>query len=362
MAVLIASNGGVAERLERTAFTDEKSMRDMLLRNPDMIPVYEIDEDIRLLAIKRELRVPESDSDKFADAVAVDKNGSIYLIETKLFTNSDKRRVVAQVLSYGASLWASSQSSGQFLDILNESCLDLFNKEFLDYANDFFSFADGGLESFKDSISKNWDDGVFKFVVYMDQVGDDLKNLVTYINKRSKFDLYLVGVDYYQQKDVEIIIPKLYGVPDRKEVEIATSKKSQGSSGMTSEEFLRSAEIQLGQEYPKFVQLFSSLRRSSGDDNSYRANSYGGAYTPRFANLKNAGPFSLKADGTLQIYLNYLEDKGLIEVMSNLLDRLKAEGFIPTDVKSRQPMIKISTWSDKIDALAQLISDVGQKQ
>ncbi|MBK7447808.1 MAG: hypothetical protein IPJ45_17645 [Ignavibacteria bacterium] len=39
------------------------------------------------------------------DALAIDKDGDLYVIETKLFRNSDKRTVVAQALDYGASLW-----------------------------------------------------------------------------------------------------------------------------------------------------------------------------------------------------------------------------------------------------------------
>lgn len=37
--------------------------------------------------------------------LGVDKDGEIYIVETKLYKNSDKRLVVAQILDYGASLW-----------------------------------------------------------------------------------------------------------------------------------------------------------------------------------------------------------------------------------------------------------------
>jgi RecB family endonuclease NucS len=41
------------------------------------------------------------------DALGVDKDGELYLIETKFYKNPDKRTVVAQVLDYGASLWSN---------------------------------------------------------------------------------------------------------------------------------------------------------------------------------------------------------------------------------------------------------------
>lgn len=359
MAVLFSAGGGMAERLDRTEFDNEKSMRDMLLRHPDMIPVYEIDEDLRLLTIKRELRVHEAGSDKFADAVAVDNNGSLYLIEAKLFKNPDKRQVVAQALSYGASLWASSQSSGEFLSILDEACMDLFEKQFLAKVKDFYALDDVQAESFKDALSKNWDEGVFKFVIYMDRVGDDLKNLVTYLNKRSKFDLYLVGVDYYRRGGDEIIIPKIYGVPDRKEVGTA-SAKPQRTGAMLPEEFLESAKARLGPGFEIFDRLFGFLREFTGDGTSFRTNSYGGSYTPRFSNLQNIGLFSLKADGTLQVYLSYLDDEGLLNESAHLRKRLVDEGLIPTSTTSRQPMISLPIWSGKVDVVVGMIKEMGQ--
>lgn len=355
MAVLIANEGGVAEKLNRTEFDREKDMRDMLLKHPEMIPVYEIEEDIKLLTIKREMRVAEKESDKFADAVAVDKKGSIYLVETKLFRNPDKRQVVAQVLNYGASLWASSMGSVQFLEDLDESCIDLFKKPFMELARDAFTLDDTGLEAFKDSLNKNWDDGVFKFIVYMDKVSDDIKNLVIYINKRSRFDIYLVGVDYYSKDGIEIIIPKLYGVPDRKEVEPRTSRRVAKASGMSSEEYLEAAKTNLGTGFVQFLRLYIMLESSSDDTVSFRSSTFGGSYTPKFRTLNGKGPFSLKANGELQIYLNYIADKDLSAEASRIRTGLVSACLLSDNEKSLQPMIPFALWSMKLDELFKII-------
>jgi hypothetical protein len=345
----------VAEKLNRTEFDLEKDMRDMLLKHPEMIPVYEIEEDIKLLTIKRELRVFEKASAKFADAVSVDKNGSIYLVETKLFRNEDKRHVVAQVLSYGASLWASSEGSVQFLEVLDESCNDLFGKPFLDLVRDRFSLDDGALETFKDALVKNWDDGIFKFIVYMDKVSDDLKNLVTYINKRSRFDIYIVGVDYYTKDGIEIIIPKLYGVPDRKEVDPRSAGRRGNSGTMTSGEFLESSRSQLGHGFDQFNSLFSLLMSASGDTKSFRSNSFGGSYTPKFRSLDGKGPFSLKANGDLQIYLNAIVDIDLDGEAHRIRGGLVSAGLLSESETSLQPIIPLSLWSTKLDDLSKMI-------
>lgn len=73
--------------------------------------MYEINEDVRLLVLAREFNTNSGP----LDAVGIDKEGEIYLIETKLYKNADKRKVVAQVLDYGAALWAHFRKPDEFL-------------------------------------------------------------------------------------------------------------------------------------------------------------------------------------------------------------------------------------------------------
>ena len=63
MAILVIKGDGGIEKVDRVNFEVEAEMQEMLVKYPDMIPMYEIDEDIKLLIIRRELRVKETDSD-----------------------------------------------------------------------------------------------------------------------------------------------------------------------------------------------------------------------------------------------------------------------------------------------------------
>ena len=110
MALIISENGKGAQRVGLSGFDKEDYLQQYIYDNPDAIPVYEIDEDIRLLVHAREFGTSSGP----IDALGVDQNGNIYLIETKLFKNPDKRTVVAQVLDYGASLWSSSIDFADF--------------------------------------------------------------------------------------------------------------------------------------------------------------------------------------------------------------------------------------------------------
>ena len=49
MSLIISENGQNAERLSPSGFDQENYLQQYIYKNPDAVPVYEIDEDIRLL-------------------------------------------------------------------------------------------------------------------------------------------------------------------------------------------------------------------------------------------------------------------------------------------------------------------------
>ena len=101
MSIIISKNLKNAVKLDRSSFALENNLQQFIFDNPESIPLYDIKEDIHLLILAREF----STSSGPIDAIGVDRDGEIYLVETKLYKNSDKRLVIAQVLDYGASLW-----------------------------------------------------------------------------------------------------------------------------------------------------------------------------------------------------------------------------------------------------------------
>src|SRR3990172_4834466 len=101
MPIIISKGGKDAMKVDKSAPDPEEFLQKYIQENPDSIPLYDIHEDIRLLIVSREF-VTTSGA---IDALGVDNSGNLYLIETKLYKNTDKRRVVAQLLDYGASLW-----------------------------------------------------------------------------------------------------------------------------------------------------------------------------------------------------------------------------------------------------------------
>lgn len=218
---IIASKDGVTKKIEESRFSKERSLQEYIEENPEVLPIDEIEEDASFMVASREFPTKSGP----IDALGFDQNGTIYLVETKLFKNSDKRQVMAQIMDYGASLWKHYNDFITFRDRL-----DRYNEEKLGNSLDEriieeFDIEEEDLNDFYERLRNSLGDGNFKFVIYMDKLSDRLKNLITFMNQNSKFDVYAVECDYYEFEDYQLLIPNLYGAEVKKSVSSDSSYK-----------------------------------------------------------------------------------------------------------------------------------------
>lgn len=214
MPIIISQKGvGSASVIEKSSFGKEHNLQEYIHEHPEVIPVYDIQEDKRLLVVAREFDTQSGP----IDALAVDKDGDIYIIETKLYANADKRRVVAQALDYGASLWKHFTDFANFIMLLDQDAQSQWKMSFREKAKDSFGLNDEQVETMVASMRENLNEGNLKFVVLMDSMDERLKELITYINQKSQFDIYGVELEFYKHEQYEIVIPKLYGMEAKKD-------------------------------------------------------------------------------------------------------------------------------------------------
>jgi hypothetical protein len=232
MAMIISKNGKCMQKIDKSNFINEDYMQEYIQNNPDAIPVYEIQKDKKLFVAKRELKTNSGP----IDALAVDGDGDIYIVETKLQKNSDRRKVVAQALDYGAALWKHLNDFDVFIEMLSQESQKNFNLNFLEKIEDFFEMSDEQLELFMRALQNNLNNGNLKFVIVMDEMDERLKDLIIYINQNSQFDIYAVQLEYYKYQDFEIMIPKIFGVEVKKNI------KSNNINKRSKEDFLREIE------------------------------------------------------------------------------------------------------------------------
>lgn len=213
MTIIISEKGGKARRVEKTEIERENYLQEYVHSTPEVFPVYEIEEDKKLLVVAREF---PTDSGPI-DALAIDGSGDIYIVETKLYKNPDKRTVVAQALDYGASLWKHVGDFGEFVGLIDKEVRRKFKVGFEEKTKDFFQLAGEEYQALLDSMRSNLQNGNLKFVVLMDDLEERLKDLIVFINQSSQFDLYAVKLQYYRHEQQEIVIPKLFGVEVKEE-------------------------------------------------------------------------------------------------------------------------------------------------
>jgi hypothetical protein len=116
MSIIVVRPGLPAHRVERTVIQHESYLQQYIDAHPDTLPFDQLKPDAKLLVLLREfptVSVP-------VDAFAVDGDGDVYLIETKLYKNPDKRPVLAQVLDYGAAVWRTYRDPEPFVERIDE--------------------------------------------------------------------------------------------------------------------------------------------------------------------------------------------------------------------------------------------------
>jgi len=252
MSLIITEDGKKSQKIDRTPFGLEDSLQEYIHDNPEAIPLYDIKEDIRLLVLVREFPTESG----FIDALGIDETGEIYLIETKLYKNQDKRQVVAQVLDYGASLWKTFNSFDDFLITLNKYSKDKSDISIREKIQDFFEISESQVQDILERMRYNLDEGNLKFVILMDNLDDRLKDLIIYLNQNSKFDIYGVELEYYKHKKFEIMIPKLYGAQVKKDV-----SAGQDTTIFTDEDFIRAfSDIDLEDKIKEIIDFHKQVR------------------------------------------------------------------------------------------------------
>src|SRR6266850_1815407 len=171
MAIILARRDKPAMKLERTIIQEENYLQRYLDEHPDILPLDQLEADIRPLVLVREFPTTSGP----IDAIAVDQNANIYLIETKLYKNPDKRLVLAQVLDYGAALWKGFADPDEFILKLDSLLRERTGLGLTQRLTEFYTLeADAAtelVENLKDTITN----GHFRFVVLMDTVEDRLK-------------------------------------------------------------------------------------------------------------------------------------------------------------------------------------------
>ena len=328
MSIIISQDGKNAKKVDKADFENEDYLQNYIHQNPESIPVYEIEEDKKLLVLAREFPTESGP----IDALAIDKDGDIYVVETKLYKNPDKRTVVAQAMDYGASLWRH-RTYDEFISLVSNEINRKFSISLQERIKNFFDVDDEQIVSILEAIKNNLQQGIIKFVILMDAIEERLKDLIVYINQNSQFDIYAVQLEYYKFEKYEIMIPKLFGVEVKKNVGNRTS------SNWTRERFLGDARNKIKDEgvYKTLSVLYDFIEKHP-DVADFGKGGESGSLTFRIKdNRVKSGLvpiFTLWTNGSIRFRFGYIKSNIGEEGVQMYFDKLRS--VMPTHLWKKE--------------------------
>ena len=192
-----------AEPVGRRAETE---LQELIAESPSLFPVEEIREGVSPLVVAvREIGLPGSGS---TDAIAVTADGDIALIECKLASNPEiKRKVIGQILEYAAYLWEMSYEE---LDRRVKSRRGSSLAELVETA----TAGEWDEEAFRENVDQNLKSGAFILVIVVDEINEELRRIVRYINEcgKSDYSFHAFEMRMFKADGLELLVPRLHGV------------------------------------------------------------------------------------------------------------------------------------------------------
>lgn len=219
------SQTGVWQRVREEELRNEEELQELVKMNPDTLPIEDLGETVPpLLVVGRESNLPNG----APDLICIDEDGLITVIECKLSRNPEvKRKVIGQILGYGAFLWQMSYDEFEAqiaLPYFNEEkrCHDpeLRGKS-LTKAMAWFrqrqgrSPEDWSEQDFGDAVGRYLQDGRLRLLIVVDKVNDELRRTVEFLNNCTAphFQVVCAELPYFKSDPYEMLIPQLIGVP-----------------------------------------------------------------------------------------------------------------------------------------------------
>lgn len=181
-------------------YDDEAALQQLIAESPSLVTR----EGARPAVALREFTIPAAGS---LDVLLVHTDGQLTLVEAKLNRNAEIRRaVVGQLLGYAGGLW---QMTYEQLDLQVRSRI---GKPLAALAAEL---DDGEFDEnlFREAVGNNLRSGTFRLVFGVDEITDDLRRAVEFLNASTtdRLEVVVLQLEYARVGDVEILQPRVFG-------------------------------------------------------------------------------------------------------------------------------------------------------
>lgn len=324
----------------------EVELQRLFIESPSLIPIDEIRDGVSPLVVAvGEFGLPGSGN---TDVLAFTADGEIAIIECKLAANAEsKRKVIGQILEYAAFLWGMSYGdvdkrvyakAGKSLSALVEQVV----------AEEPVLADEWGEETFRTGVQRSLADGAFILVIVVDEINEELKRIIRYVNECSKsvFSLHALEVRRFKSGAIDVLVPHLHGTSGKSP--IVPSKHT-----WTEEEFFRV----LGQSVePQVVARVQDLYRwtqKSADRTWFGQGKEMGSFTFHYRKEgKTVSVFSVYTDGKLMINYGWLSGQlplSVVEEFQQRLTQMPSLRHLPADLSKWPTVYVADAFRDQAD-------------
>ena len=351
MPVILLEAGGSARKLTLKPLADEKLLQKYVIENPSGLPLEDIEEDVRLVIVGKDFPAGNG----FIDALGVDQTGALYLIETKLYRGTDNRRVLAQVLDYGAGLWNDYRNRSDFLASLDENAVRTLKRSARQEIEKQFELNPEEADSLLANAAQNIGDGRFNFVVLMDHIDENVKNLITFVNANTVFTIYGVEFAFYGiNEESTLAIPRLHGAETPK----STARK--GGVPITDETFFEQAANSVSPETVSGLRALYQFSVIEADGVKWGRGPTG-SFNPKFTAVSPKSPYTVYSDGRLYVNFGWLgrteSGRMAVDILAHGLRAMGRE--LPGDFRERFIRIDAAWWVPRTEELKKVFQSAG---
>jgi len=199
-------------------------LQEQVKLHTELIPAADLDLRTPLLVVGRETSLGEAGS---ADLIAVDMTGEVLVVEFKRGPdNPDARRVVAQLLDYGAQMYGM-----EFEEFDRAVARPYFNSErchapelkgssiedaALSLWGQTEEESEGGpaefdVVRFREKLGRRLANGRFTYVVVSTRITDRIRSVIEYLNHTASFRAFGVELSHFADGDLSVFVPRTIG-------------------------------------------------------------------------------------------------------------------------------------------------------
>lgn len=324
--ILFKSEDGEQTILKSKSFGKEKLLHGALEDNPSLLSLEEHVDNLEVATIGREVSV----SSGSADLLYLDNQGTLNLVEVKLDSNREVRRnVVGQILEYASQMinWNYEKLEDTFLS---------YNTEYQDLFSYFIEEVDGvDMEEpeFRELVENQLQDGQIRLIVAVNNMVKPLKDIVTFLNNYTTFEIYALQIDQYEEKGMNVYVPRLFGYKSE------SSKRTSNRKRWDENSFFEDVKDRIPEEKNKIEKLFSLVDPSSSqmesniraDELSWGTGKHRGSFNPKYYHIGEKSLLSVYSDGEIEVHRKWNEE-AVDEVNSFIEDLRKRVGAIDKNI------------------------------